>query len=178
MRGTKKSQTRHSRHAGLSLIEVVISAAILGTIGVMSLQGVAAMHRSHMDTVDAARADLLARDLMDEILLHDFSSASQFTDNNDSTIRDSFDSISDYDGWNADGNLPLQNDLGQPLDIGLGWARRVTVKSVGNRNIAHTAPLNSSRLKKITVTVSRFSKDLKSISTIRSLAWKSAQTLD
>ena len=177
MRSSKlpRHQSNPTRHLGVSIIEVMISATILGIVGVVTLQGVAAMHRSHLDTVDAARADLLARDLMDEILLHDFQSAASQTDN---ATREFFQSIADYDGWNADGSLPPQSKTGQPLNIGSGWARRATVKNVHERNITAVVVTNSTRLKQITVTVSRFSKDLKSISTIRSANWKSAQTLD
>lgn len=175
---TKKTQRQASSRMGLSLVEVVISAAILGTIGVISLQGVAAMHRSHMDTVDAARADLLARDLMDEILLHSFSITAETDMAAVITTRKTFNSISDYDNWNADGSLPVQDKNGDPLEVGSGWARRITVKNVSNNNVALLAAFNDTRIKKIAVTVSRFGKDLKSVTTIRSLAWKSAQTLE
>ena len=169
--------SRCRQRRGLSTLEVAISAAILGILGAVTLQGVAAMHRSHMDSTDSARADLLARDLMDEILLLDFEGSREARDG-DAENRQSFETISDYDGWNADDLLPPQTKDGELLDLGTGWSRRVTVNSLRDDDIKALAIADDTRLKRITVTVSRNGNDLKSVSTIRSLTWKSAQTLE
>ena len=175
-RTTRRMATQ--QRAALTLVEIVVSVAILGSMGVLTLQGITALHRSHMDTVDAARAELLARDLMHEILLQKYTrSTDDVIAESDPVDRSGFIAITDYDGWNSAGDRAVQKKDGTPLVVGIGWIRQCSVTNVENVNI-HLDSVVDTKIRKITVHVSRFGKNLKSLVSIRSSNWKSAQTLD
>lgn len=148
---------RHSfrYRLGVSILEVVISAAILGGVGVVAMNGIASTYQSQLDTSDLARADLLARELMDEITQQDFERGQEISlvPFGDST-RTRFTYLDQYDGWNSDSSKPPQSKDGTLLDVGSGWSRLVTIENVSLDNL--TEPVNTNTgVKKIQVAVGR-----------------------
>ena len=105
------------KRAGLTLTEVVVSAAIIGGIGIVTLKGMAAMNESQLGAVDYARSQLLARELMDEVLAQEFGTdAINDVDGAAATSRVSFDSIDDYHNWNVNGDLQPQLKNGTTIE--------------------------------------------------------------
>ena len=154
-------KNRHRSRTGVSILEVVVSAAILGSVGVLAMNGIAATYQSQLDTSDFARADLLARDLMDEILQQEFEAAPNvdvLIEPGDNT-RTSFYHLDQYDDWNFDQSQPPQTKNGSLLDVGSGWSRTVIVDSVSNNNIDVESAGNSG-IKKVVVVVGRNGRKL------------------
>ncbi len=174
-RGCKRSFNRRS---GLTIVEIAISAAIIGGVGVMALQGIAAMKKSQLDVVDLARAQLLARELMDEVLQQDFGPSATDGDVGQNAIsRISFNSIDDYHNWNSEGNLLPQLHDGTLIDLGDGWTRRVTVRDLKPTEIIAEAQFNS-KVKRVAVFVSRYGKELVRLRCIRTSSWYLTRSLD
>ena len=130
-------KNRHRSRMGVSILEVVISAAILGSVGVLAMNGISATYRSQLDTSDFARADLLARDLMDEILQQEFEAIPnvEILIEPGDTTRTTFYHLDQYDNWNSDSSQPPQTKNGLLLGVGSGWSRAVNVDSVSIDNI-------------------------------------------
>jgi type II secretory pathway pseudopilin PulG len=161
----------------MTIVEVVVAAAILGGVGMIALRGIAATHASQLDTADSARAELLARELLDEILQQNFVRTTVMLPDESPTTRVNFTCLDDYDGWNAAKTLPPQRKDGTLIPSGLGWARRVTVINVSASDLV-TASQTETGIKRITVTVSRFGKDLAEISLVRTRHWRPTPTLE
>lgn len=159
------------------MVEIVVSAAILGGVAVFALQGIRTIHDSQMDTADMSHADLLARDLMSEILAQDYSSSGVPPVSSSVSNRSSFDSIDDYNQWNSDGSRSPQRKDGTLLTLGEGWTRRVVVEYVDPDDFSQTKPADTG-VHRIEVTVARFGKDLASFMTTRTSHWRSAPTID
>lgn len=163
--------------SGLSIIEIAMSAAILGGVGLMTLQGIASMSKGHLNMVEAARADLLARELMDEILSQNFEDSIVDSAVTTTSNRSSFDSIDDYDGWNVDGAQSAQLKDGTLLDVGNGWTRRVSIRNLSPTDISQVQS-NALGVKQIRVVVLRFGKKLNTLTRVRTRSWSSNRTLD
>ncbi len=158
-----------SRHA-FSMVEVVVSMAIVGVMLVASLNAVGASKAVEKKISDRARGMLLAQQLMNEILAQDYADAdsgvtSFCIESGEGTgNRSLFDDVDDYDDWTAS---PPQYKDGTTLSyLGTGWARSVTVARVRPQSLTTSAILNTG-VKRITVVVTRNGLQVASLVAIR-----------
>jgi hypothetical protein len=153
---------------GLTLVEIVTSFAILGAVAVTAIQGIRAVQSSQLDAADMMRADLLARDLMAEILTQPFSvddgMASPGTTN-----RSLFNEVGDYQGWNADHSRAPQRKDGTVIESAAGWYREVQVSQWGS--------VATDQVLQVTVIAGRNGVDLAEYTVLRTRHSRTATTL-
>ncbi len=148
-------QTRRRKRRSLSLIEAVISIAIVSVLLVAALEttGASVMGRHRMS--GHARGHLLAVDLMSEIM------AKPYEDPDDTPVfgleggenppgRTAFDDVDDYDAWTS---APPQHQDGTPIPGLDGWARDVAVVWALPADLTSIS-MSPTDIKRITVTVS------------------------
>ena len=139
---------------GLSLVEVIVSTLLVGTIVIGSLSMLGASVRSHSYSSDLATGPMLAESMLTEVMsmpYYDVDGVSGATTaENDLTGpgRTGFDDIDDYDNWAP---TDVQDRQGNVLSQYAGWTRTVdtnwALQSSGNSWFADTG------LMRITVTV-------------------------
>jgi len=142
----------------LTLVECVISIAIVGVMLVAALDTVGAARSTQRKTADRTRGTLLAQDLLSEILQQDYEDPSAGAGSfglepgeAGSGDRSLFDDVDDYDGWSD--SPPRQKD-GAVLTGFSGWERSVAVRWVPPGNIGAVQPSDTG-VKQVTVTVTR-----------------------
>lgn len=161
----------------LTLVESVVSIAIVGVMLVAALNTVGASQVTQKKMGERSRAMLLAQDLMAEILQQayedpDLASGSfgltvaEITDGNRSLWND----VDDYNGWSA--SPPQQKD-GTELSDFAGWRRSVSVGWVDPSNIG-TELLSDTGIKRITVTVTFNDLPLAQLWALKTRTWESA----
>jgi MSHA pilin protein MshD len=139
----------------LTLVEAVVSIAIVGVMLVAALNTVGASQTTQQKMGDRNRAMLLAQDLMSEIFQQsyiepdDAVAAIGLEGGENSDKRDRFDDVDDYDGWSAS---PPQRKDGTALSDFDGWRRSVVVDWVNPVNAAEELGADSG-VKRITVSV-------------------------
>lgn len=154
--------------AAFTLVEAVLSVLIVGIMLVAALSTVGASRLSQHRTSQYSRGQLLAESLMAEILQQDY------LDPNDTPVfgiepgesastRADFDDVDDYDGWSS--TPPAQQDGTQIPDLA-DWERSVSVQWVDPDNIMQVKGAESGA-KRVTVTVSCDSKQVSSLTAIR-----------
>jgi Tfp pilus assembly protein PilV len=119
---------------GLSLAEVVVSTLLIGILLTAALASVGAAARNTAYTAESSSAILLARQLMDEIVVlpyEDPTPTPEFgleTDEpNTNATRTQLDDIDDYKNWN---DSPPRARNGTLLTAYSGWQRTVDVKLI------------------------------------------------
>lgn len=157
------------RRRGLSLMEVVLSTLLIGFVLVGALQCAASVITGRVCSGDVARAQLLAHDLLAEIVVEPYEDEGDTPvfgpETSESGLtRIFFDDVDDYDGWSKS---PPQNHDGSSYLKLDGWQRDVTVEWVQPSNPA-VAVGTEQGLKRITVTVSRNGEALATAIAIRS----------
>ncbi|MCR4411431.1 MAG: prepilin-type N-terminal cleavage/methylation domain-containing protein [Thermoguttaceae bacterium] len=145
---------RHRRRGAFSLVELAVSAAIAGLLLVAALRTVASSIATQSQAAIASMADLLAEDLLAEILEKSYadpvSSAGLGVDAGESpSAKTSFDDVDDYAGWNE---APPQARDGTAMTGWEGWQRQVAVAWVIPTDVSQTTATESGA-KRITVTV-------------------------
>lgn len=141
--------------SGLSLLEVTFATMIVGGLMVAALQTVGGATRSSRANADQAIGQLLAQDLMAEILntqyVESTESPAVFGPESTETggTRASFDDVDDYDQWIAS---PPESKDGTPLANRSSWRREVVVRYV-DRNDLSVATAADDGVKEITVSV-------------------------
>lgn len=137
----------------MSLVEVTISTLIIGLLLLAAMKSSGQMLRSRAATSDPLRGELLARELLTEILNVAYKDVTspvfgpEFGEVNGN--RSLFDDVDDWNGWRA--SPPRQKD-GTVISSFTGWQRDVTVQLVNVTNPA--TPSNTDQgVKRITVTV-------------------------
>jgi len=119
------------RCAAMTLVEAVVSIAIVGVMLVAALNAVGASRVTQQKMSERARAMLLAEDLMSEILRQAYEdpdlgagsfglAGSEIGDGS----RALWEDVDDYDGWSA---APPEEKDGTPLNGFAGWTRSVEV---------------------------------------------------
>jgi prepilin-type N-terminal cleavage/methylation domain-containing protein len=143
-----------SARRGITLIESVISLAIVGVVLVAALQTVAASARFRAQRGERELGMAMAEDLMGEILSVSFEEPDGTPvfgreAGEADTDRVSWDDVDDYDGWSA--SPPVRRD-GTPVPGATEWTRSVSVVYVDvvDPNARVAGP---TRLKRITVKV-------------------------
>lgn len=141
---------------GLSLIEVSISALIIGFVMLGALRCVGAVVRGRTVTSSDARGEQLAQQLMTEIINEDYidpgSSPTFGREGGESaTSRSNYDDVDDYHGWSSS---PPEDRYNNDLPNLTGWRREVSVVWV-DPALPSVALTQDKGLKRVTVTVSR-----------------------
>lgn len=129
------------RHSAFTMIEVVISTLLVGTVLVAAMNNMGAATRGQLDNRERSQASLLAGQLMEEITALPYGDPEGGTGlgtdtGESSTTRADFDDVDDYAGWIK---TPPQDKQGNALTSGTGLSRTVTVDYMDPSNLANTS---------------------------------------
>lgn len=144
---------RHRR--GLTQVELLVSAVLVGLVVVGAMEGLGAMVRSRESISDMGRGMQLAQQLMTEILNTAYADEDALLRvfgrelDESGANRLDFDDVDDFHGWSAS---PPEHRDGTPLVNAAGWSREVNVAWVSPANPTVTT-LVSHGVKRITVTI-------------------------
>jgi len=158
--------------AGFSLIEVVISTALVGLILVGAMRCFGHTLRSRTQIADDTRAQQLAHQLMTEIIntaYLDEGTSILFGPElgEDTGDRSAFDDVDDFHQWTAS---PPEYPDGTEMTGLPGWQREVTVEFVSAADPSQTV-LTDDGVKRLTVTVRRDGVVLARLVTLRTAAY-------
>ncbi len=154
-----------------SMVEVIISVVIVGTMTVAALNTVGAAKLGNQKTTSRKSGTLLAQQLMAEILTQGyaepvdapvFGRESSESDGN----RGEYDDVDDYDGWSSSPPEYKDGTLIPDLD---GWARQVSVAWVNATDLSLTSG-SETNVKRIIVTVTYHGVEVASLTAVRTLA--------
>jgi len=153
MSGHKPQRScRRTDVRGFSLIEAVISIAVMATMTVAVLGTIGSSARSRLIQADRCRAMALVRDLLAEVAqcgYADLGSGVVFGPETGETRRAGFDDVDDYSNWQES---PPTSRSGLTLVGYAGWGRGVTVEWVDPENPGQVYG-SETGLKRITVKV-------------------------
>lgn len=174
MAGNRRRPQAAPRRAAYTLLEVVISSAIISVMLVAALQAVAASRMSMRRLGDHSRGALLAQDLMTEILeqsyCDDAYGLGSFGVNPTEAApgdRSLYDDVDDYDDWVAS---PPEYKDGTPIPGTTDFERRVRVDWVQPANLLQTSG-SETGIKRIVVTVSLNGEVVARLTAIRTMSW-------
>ncbi|MEO2013245.1 MAG: hypothetical protein ABGZ53_02640, partial [Fuerstiella sp.] len=161
------------KRRGITLIEVSVSSVLVGMIVVTSLKCLAMSVHTSGAAVNRTQANLLAEDLMEEILEQDYSDPDDtpvfgIETAESTSVRADWDDVDDYDGWSAS---PPQNVDGDSIE-NAKWKRLVTVQHVRVSNL--NTVLNDSNdkgVKRIIVSVEYDGETVVELTAIQTEAW-------
>ncbi len=162
--------------SGFGLLEIVIAVFLIGVMLVASLKTLGAVLRTKNIEAEHKQKNLLARDLLEEILQAPYEDPQGATgvigiDTGESIIsRALFDDVDDYHGWSA---YPPQNKDGTPLTNYSGWTRTVSVAFVVPQT--HATSLSETDLKLIRVEVTDPNGEMTVLTAFRS-RWGTLET--
>jgi prepilin-type N-terminal cleavage/methylation domain-containing protein len=145
----------HTWRSGFSLLEVVISLFLVGTVMVVALQALTAATTGRVRNGNQGQAAHLAHALLEEILdqayLEPVDTAAFGPETGETTggTRAAFDDVDDYHGWSAS---PPESKAGTDLPLSTAWTRTAAVQWVQPTNINVNSPIDGG-LKQILVTV-------------------------
>lgn len=156
----------------LSLVEVVISVAIVGGLLAASLSGVGALARARAVTDERATAALLAQEMLAEIMARRYEDPTATgrafgpeSGESAGLSRAGFDDVDDYDALNESTVVRRGGtDAAHP-----GWARRVEVRWAPTYSPDLDAGAETG-LKRITVTVEHRGRQVLQVSGLRASA--------
>lgn len=175
------------RRRGLTLVEVLVSMVLVSGLVVASMNTLGAARTAGQITADRGRAQLLAIDLLSEIMQANYSEpdAGQqelglplrlglplladliivlgLDDAERSTDRTTFDDVDDYN--NLVESPPVYRD-GTPIPGFAGWSRCVEVEYVFPPNL-NLESAEDRGVKRITVTVKRGTEELAKVFGLR-----------
>ena len=156
------------RDRALSMIEVVVSIAIVGVMMVAALNAVGASRLGQQKTGDRGKGALLARQLMSEILRQHYVEPDDTPgfgreSSESGGDRAAYDDVDDYDAWTAS---PPENKDGSVIPDLNGWQRSVEVDWVSPDDL-NTPIGDDESVKRIIVTVSRDGVPLASLTAVR-----------
>ena len=144
-----------SERRAFSLLEVVISVFLVGTVMVVAMQVFASATAGRARNGNQTQAVLLAQALIDEILDQPYvepDDTAGFGPESGETAdgtRTSFDDVDDYNAWSAS---PPEAKDGADLPLTGDWSREVSVCWVSADN-TETSTASDEGLKRIVVTV-------------------------
>ena len=157
-----------SKRRAFSLLEVVISLFLVGTVMVVAMQAFVAGIAGRARNGNQAQAVLLAQALIDEIL------DQPYLDPDDTAVfglesgetadgtRTSFDDVDDYHAWSAS---PPEAKDGTDLPLTGDWSRSVSVQWVSAGD-TETSAASDVGLKRILVTVTFKNEPAASLSVV------------
>ncbi len=160
-----------------SLIEVVVSIALVGLVMVASLDTAGNATKTWLAASEEQLAHTLAQELMAEILAQPYSDPDT---TNDPDLKDfgveagestanrlDFDDLDDYDDWTAS---PPESRDGSAISAAAGWTRSVVVGKLKQKKVndTHTDDgKNDGGTRLITVTVTDLAGAVTSLKSIR-----------
>ncbi|MFQ5730800.1 MAG: hypothetical protein ACE5KM_02475 [Planctomycetaceae bacterium] len=153
-----------------------MSTLIVGLVVVGSMESLGVLIEHRRYTSDRNRAELLAEDLMSQVLASDYSDpdgAPVFGPEplEANGTRRLFDDVDDFHKWDA---APPQERDGTLIKGLKGWRRTVTVEYVDPTDLATTVTSDLG-VKRITVTVYGNGRTMAGATTIRTKAGKDVQ---
>ena len=157
-----------ARPRALSMIEAVISIAIVGVMMVAALNTVGASKLGQQKTGDRGKGALLAQQLISEILrqhyLEPVDTPGFGRESSESGgDRADYDDVDDYDGW---ASSPPEEKDGTVIPDLNGWRRSVEVDWVSPDDL--NTPIGDDKsVKRIIVTVSRDGVPVASLTAVR-----------
>lgn len=168
------------RPAGaFTLAETLVSIVIVGGLVVVALNTAGAAVVTQNKIGERARGQLLALDLMTEILDQAYKepgSVNFGTDSQESGgSRANYDDVDDYDAWSSS---PPEDKAGVNLPGLNDWTREVSVVWVTAADPAGLPSLVETGVKRVTVTVSRGGAEMASITAVRTGAGAAARPDD
>ena len=153
-----------------TLAECLIATTVVAVLLVAVLEGVGAVAASRRMTSERARADLLARRLMSEIMTQPFEDPSGGNATLGPTAAESapgnrslYNDVDDYHGLSES---PPKDRNGIGLSGLTGWTRSVTVERV-NPASPGTVVASDMGADRITITVSRSNRTLAKLVAVR-----------
>ena len=159
----------------LTMIEAVLSIAVVGLVLVAALDAVSTAQAGEYKIAERARGLLLAQDLMAEILQQAYADpesgpAAIALEAGEAGVgdRNLRDDVDDYDGWSAS---PPQHKAGTVMSDLQAWGRSVQVVWVNPLNPSQTVGSNQG-VKRITVTVTHNGVPVASLFVFRTSAWQ------
>lgn len=160
------------RASGMTLVEVVVSTAILAVMFVAGLSAAGAAASIQGRTSQHEIGVSLATELMEEILEAPFAdpdgSALIARESGElATVRSTWDDVDDYDGWSAS---PPQSKDGANQMTSTAWTRSVSVVHVDPADLATTS-VSVTGVKRITVRVLLNGTEVARLVSIRTDAW-------
>ena len=157
-----------SERRAFSLLEVVISVFLVGTVMVVALKALIAATAGQVHNGNRAQATLLAQALIDEILDQPYlepDGGEQFGPELGETVggtRAAFDDVDDYDGWS--GSPPETKD-GVKLPLTGNWIREVSMQWVTANDIEANSATDGG-LKRVVVSVKSEGVPMASLSVV------------
>jgi Tfp pilus assembly protein PilV len=137
---------------GFSLIEASMATLVVAVMLTAMLRTVGAARIAQYKSADAMRGQLLAADLMAEIIqlpYQDPGNAPVFGPEAGELTRASFNDVDDYNNWSES---PPQNRDGSTMLNTTGWSRQATVAWVSAADLKTTSPSETS-VKRVIVSV-------------------------
>ncbi len=179
---TSKTMTIRKRQSlgpalrGFSLVEVVIAVVIVAVMLTAALTTVAASSKTQYLVGSRNQGNLLAQDLMAEILSQSYEELDDLPlfgreSGEGASSRRNWDDVDDYHGWSSS---PPQDKDGTAIPDLTGWTRRVSVEWVNPAMLTQVAG-GSTGVKRITVSVMRGNVPMASLVAIRTEAWPQDQ---
>lgn len=162
---------RNCSPRAFSMVEVIISVVIVGTMTVAALNTVGAAKLGNQKTTSRKSGALLAQGLMSEILLQDYEEPVDTPgfgreSSESGGDRTDYDDVDDYDGWSSSPPEYKDGTVIPDLD---GWARQVSVAWVNATDLSLTSG-SETNVKRITVTVTYNGVQVASLTAVRTLA--------
>ena len=177
MNSTRVLGSHHGRlRRAVTLVEAVVSTAIVGVMLVAALNTVGASQVTQNKMGQRSRALLLAQDLMAEILQQAYEDPDLVSGSFGLTVaemsdgtRSLWNDVDDYNGWSA--SPPQQKD-GTELSDFTGWRRSASVDWVDPTNVG-TELGSDTGIKRITVTVTFNDLPLAQLWALKTSTWES-----
>ena len=142
-----------ARRRGFSLLEVALSALLVGVVLAAAMRTVGGSVFSQYRVAERITARFLADGLLTEILAKDYKETGSTTIGPDagesSTSKAKYDDVDDFHNWSES---PPQLADGTAMPDLAGWRRSVEVAYVDPADLSQTS-LSDTGVKRITVTV-------------------------
>jgi len=178
MSGVERQRHALRRRAGVTLAEVLVSIAVMSVLMVAALNTLGASARSYAQLNQLAKGDLLAQDLLDEIVAQPYADGASVTIGTEldelAVTRTDFDDVDDYHNWSA--SPPERSDGTAIADL-TDWTRSVKVQFVCSADVDQVSRVDAG-FKRITVSVSFQGKPVASILGIRASGADASLTVD
>lgn len=132
-----------ARRRGISLVETVVALVVLSGAMVATLNSVAGARASQVMVGERAKARLLAESMLQEVLAQPYAEPGTTTIGPDTgeeskTLRDQFDDVDDYHGWECAANTPDGTQLpgyeDYEVHIRVSWVRPGELDQIENED--------------------------------------------
>lgn len=161
-----------------TMVEATIGTVLVGVLMVAGLNTLSGARMAQQITADRARGQILAEQLMCEILQQAYEDTAagpgSFGPNAGALAlgnRTLFRDVDDYAGFSE---TPPRNREGTALEGFNGWTRQVSVVWVSATNPGATSGTESG-VKRITISVYRGGRQVASLSALRTRGWQDLQ---